>query len=62
MLRIKRIINKSLCFIPKVEHKTLCTPNNCPCDELIRQLLKEQKKKLILLKMEKNDLKNNKCD
>jgi hypothetical protein len=62
MLRIKRVINKSLCLIPKIEHKTLCMPNFCPCDELIRQLLKEQKKKLIPLKMEKNDLKTTKCD
>tara|TARA_R110000868_G_scaffold122098_1_gene323674 strand:- start:31 stop:222 length:192 start_codon:yes stop_codon:yes gene_type:complete len=63
MLRLKPAIKKSLCLIPKVEHKTLCTPGTaCPCDELMRQIFKEQKKKLIPFKIEKNDLKTTKCD
>ena len=58
MLRLKTVIKKTKDLIPKVEHKTLCTPGTaCPCDELIRQIFKEQKKKLFPFKIEKNDLK-----
>jgi hypothetical protein len=62
MLRLKPVIKKSLCLIQKVDHKTLCTPKNCPCDELIKQILKEQHKKIFPLKIEKNDLKMTKSD